>query len=188
MPSHQKTASTANADKRLSQLIKLKRMEKPDPAFWDKFDQEFRNRQLTTFVQIQPLHIRLRRVCLIVARKAAPPVAAAGAVALTFFAVTSTSFLTSSDSSEQSPAKTRVSQAPQRETEAAYFTVQTELKPAAEKARSFEQTIYQVNVLDNGSDKTSDYKLYATPVTFSQSGNTQSQGAGAQVLSRRADY
>lgn len=80
-------ARIADRDNRLSQLIQLKRAERPDLAFWDEFQRSFRSRQLTTLVRVQPWYTRLFRISILIARKAAAPTAALGAVAVTFVAV-----------------------------------------------------------------------------------------------------
>jgi len=40
-------------DERLRHLVQLKRQEKPDEAFWDKFDEEMRSKQLAALVRTQ---------------------------------------------------------------------------------------------------------------------------------------
>mgnify|MGYP001031017115 CR=1 FL=1 len=181
MRAHPQNASSTNADQRLSQLIKLKRMEKPDAAYWQRFDQEFRSRQLTTFVHIQPVHTRLRRACMLLARKAAPPVAAAGAVALTFFAATNTSYLADHDEIESPTA------APPRglagEPQEAYFLVSDGDASAPQEDATPSGTVYQIHALSNSGATADGYTLNTTPVTYSQRGTEQ--GAAAPVLSTR---
>lgn len=137
------TATTRNADQRLSQLIKLKRMEKPEAAFWDDFEREFRSRQLTTFVQIQPLHTRIRRAIQLAARKAAPPVAAVGAIGLTFLAVTNSRYLLSDASdSKQLSREQRHSSLGEKPTEA-YFTVERETASPTQSIEAVDAKLYR---------------------------------------------
>lgn len=186
MSAHPQTASAANADQRLSQLVKLKRLEKPDAAFWEKFEQEFRSRQLTTFVQIQPMHTRLRRACMIIARKAAPPVAAAGAVALTFFAVTNASYLTDGpDKALQSVPQTLASKE-KSDDPTAYFIVSAETPANNQAEESASDTIYQTNSLSSQARAANGYQLHTTPVTFSQ--KAAGQSSGANILSAQPNY
>ncbi len=184
MSTHPQTASSANADQRLSQLIRLKQLEKPDVAFWGEFEQEFRSRQLTTFVQIQPMHTRLRRACLIIARKAAPPVAAAGAVALTFFAVSNSEYLAKGTSEEKLAASSIAPQADQQPKQEAFFIVNAVDSTESEIETSTSDTIYQINALSSLSGTTNGYQLNATPVTYSQGIVT----GGANVLSKQPSY
>lgn len=184
MSTHPKTASSANADQRLSQLIRLKQLEKPDHAFWGEFEQEFRSRQLTTFVQIQPMHTRLRRACLIIARKAAPPVAAAGAVAITFFAVSNSEYLAKGTSEEKLATYVAAPQADPKTEQEAFFIVNAVDSAENEIEKSSSDTIYQINALSSLNGSTNGYQLNATPVTYSQGTAT----GGANVLSKQPTY
>lgn len=182
MTPNSKSPQSARAEKRLSQLIQLKRLERPDAEFWEEFEQEFRTRQLTTFVRIQPLHTRVRKACMILARKAAPPVAAVGAVALTFFAVSNTSYLLSSKDEDASTATTNPEIADVPEAVDSFFVVQTEDESAPETQESGIQPgmVYQVNLLQS-SGTSPEYQLNATPVTF-RHGKVE-QPFGAKVIS-----
>lgn len=186
MSAHPQTASATNADQRLSQLIKLKQLERPDAAYWQRFDQEFRSRQLTTFVQIQPVSTRLRRACMILARKAAPPVAAAGAVAITFFAVTSSPYLADSTEAELKPERIPFASTEKDETPPAYFVVNTEVAAPAQDEAPNRDTIYQVNALSSLGSKDEGYLLNATPVTYSR--DSVGLTNGANVLRQQPNY
>ncbi|MDQ8186097.1 hypothetical protein [Pelagicoccus sp. SDUM812002] len=186
MSKHPKTASAAKADQRLSQLIKLKRLEKPDAAYWEKFEQEFRSRQLTTFVHIQPMHTRIRRACMIIARKAAPPVAAAGAVALTFFAVTNASHFNQSPDDEIKSSRNELAPAQESEGQDAYFLVSVENSADSPQESDPSDTIYQVHELSNRGVTANGYQLNTTPVTFSK--NVAGQTATANILSQQPNY
>lgn len=185
MSHHPQIAAAANADQRLSQLIKLKQLEKPEAAYWEKFEQDFRSKQLTTFVQIQPMHTRLRRACMILARKAAPPVAAAGAVALTFFAVTNTRYLAKGTDTEAPATIPTLSQREAASEPEAYFIVSATQDTDTESKNTTSDTIYQINALSSLGGSTDGYLLNATPVTFSQSSATAS---GANVIGKQPNY
>ena len=72
---------------RVSELIRLKKSERPDAAFWDQFDHEFRNRQLTALVQTRSWRERAGTIALIVLRKSAVFTATASVLALGLFTV-----------------------------------------------------------------------------------------------------
>jgi hypothetical protein len=44
---------TPEAEERLSQLLRMKRQERPDADFWNKFDEELRSKQLSALVRTQ---------------------------------------------------------------------------------------------------------------------------------------
>lgn len=73
----------------LEQLLQVKRLERPDPAFWEDFDSELHRRQLAALVDAQPWHARLGRGLLVALRRTLPIGAAAAAVAAGFFALDS---------------------------------------------------------------------------------------------------
>lgn len=179
--------TTTTADQRLRQLIKLKQLERPDAAFWQRFEQEYRSRQLTSFVQIQPLHTRLRKACMIIARKAAPPVAAAGAVTLTFFAISNSSYMSSTEEATAPFAARLADSKAEVEAEGVYFIVENQPEDElAPSGPSRSETTYQINVLSKGSDPSRGYQLNAAPLSYSQSSIEQS--FGAQIISAPGDY
>lgn len=187
MSPHLKTSSSVNADQRLSQLIKLKKLEKPDDTFWTNFEQEFRSRQLTTFVQIQPMHTRLRRACLIIARKAAPPVAAAGAVALTFFAISNTQYLAKDASEVKSSASPTTPPTEPTPEPDPFFIVNVSESSATVPEHASSDTTYQINALSSFTGSSNGYQLNATPVTYSQR-STAAQTSGVNVLTKQPEY
>lgn len=63
----------------LEQLLKLKRSERPDAAFWDEFDRELRRRQLASVVAAPTWRARFARSLLVGLRRAVPVTAAAAA-------------------------------------------------------------------------------------------------------------
>lgn len=56
----------------LESLLKLKRAERPDPAIWDQFQDEFRQRQLQTLITPKPVWSHLPRFLLARSRLLAP--------------------------------------------------------------------------------------------------------------------
>lgn len=187
MPNASHIKATARADQRLSQLIKLKQLETPDAAFWESFQQEYRSKQLSSLVQIQPLHTRLRKACLIAARKAAPPVAAAGAVAITVVAANNFGYLAQTPQDEPAATPATIAPADSADKTAPYFLVQEQTSPAdKDNAPEEEGTIYQMNVLSHGYDSSNSYQLNATPVTFKYQQGKQS--VGAKIISAKPEY
>jgi hypothetical protein len=71
----------------LEQLLQVKRSERPEPEFWDRFDRELHQKQLSALVQAAPWYLRLGRIVGRLARRSAPVTAAAAAVAAGYFAV-----------------------------------------------------------------------------------------------------
>ena len=76
-----KPTNSANED-RLSELIRLKKLERPDGKFWDRFDRELRNRQLTALVQTSSWRERIGSMTLVALRKSAVFAAMASVLAL----------------------------------------------------------------------------------------------------------
>ena len=56
----------------LESLLKLKRAERPDPAIWDQFQDEFRQRQLQTLIAPKPVWSHLPRLLLARSRLLVP--------------------------------------------------------------------------------------------------------------------
>ncbi len=79
-------------DDRLSQLIKLKRQERPDEAFWDKFDEEMRSKQLAALVRTQSWYERAGKLSILIARKSAAMTATASILALGVFTISQTEY------------------------------------------------------------------------------------------------
>lgn len=68
----------------LEQLLKLKRSERPEPAFWEEFDRELRRRQLASVVAAPRWYTRLGRGMFVSLKRAAPVGAAAVAAVAGF--------------------------------------------------------------------------------------------------------
>ncbi len=71
----------------LEKLLRVKRAERPEREFWDRFDRELHQKQLAALVQATPWHLRLGRFVGRFARRSAPITAAAAAVAAGYFAI-----------------------------------------------------------------------------------------------------
>ncbi|MDQ8201665.1 hypothetical protein [Pelagicoccus sp. SDUM812003] len=171
MPIHPQHRLTAETDARLSQLIQLKKLERPDAAFWQRFEQEFRSKQLSSLVRVQPWRTRLYRLALVAARRAAPPTTALGAIALSLVALTNTSFLVQDD--REDPSETKLHDDPKTPNKP-QFVVGSETTPNDPLAPAFHQPlefethpVYQMNVMQNPLPQAEAYRLNAMPVTFS---------------------
>jgi hypothetical protein len=68
----------------LEQLLKLKRTERPDSAFWEEFDRELHRRQLASVVTTPTWRVRFARSLLVGVRRAVPIGAAATAAVAGF--------------------------------------------------------------------------------------------------------
>jgi hypothetical protein len=70
----------------VEKLLRLKRAERPEAAFWDGFDRELRRRQLATVVNSRPWYARFARGTWVALRRGLP-VGALGAAALAAFVI-----------------------------------------------------------------------------------------------------
>ena len=78
----------------LEKLLHVKRDERPEREFWDRFERELHQKQLSALVQAQPWYLKVGRLVVQLARRSAPLTAAAAAVAAGYFVVNGPSFLT----------------------------------------------------------------------------------------------
>ena len=85
--------NTNNRQISLEQLLRVKRTERPEPEFWDQFDHELRQKQLSALVHAQPWFVRLGRSIGLIARRSAPVTAAAAAIATGYFVVSGPSIV-----------------------------------------------------------------------------------------------
>lgn len=134
-------------DERLSHLIQLKRQEKPDEAFWLKFDEEIRSKQLAALVRTQSWYERVGKISILIARKSAAATATASILALGIFTVSETDYFT------EGQTTTRLTQ--------------TEpIHPKADEASAVDQPIFVVNDIHPQADVTEvdfSYGINATP-------------------------
>ena len=165
-------------DERLSELIRLKRLERPDAQFWERFEQGFRSKQLASLVRVHPWHERVGRALFLAAKKAAPATAATCALAVTFFAVSRPDLIGSKEAEPAAqPELAQDASAPRFSVDAASAdALDTELQPFAPATNALE---YQVRVLSKTySDP--NYELRADPMTLQtapQEGEDEELGA-----------
>lgn len=171
---------------RLSQLIALKRLERPDVAFWEQFEQEFRAKQLTSLVHVDPWYIRQTKKSYRLARKVYLPAAAGlSALAITLAGVTYYSQLATT---AKQPATTLV------ETEVAsdepLFIVQADKELTTPIIRGqqlqtvsvSQPTTYKVSIMAKPRTTTS-YRLIYSPVALTPNQSQQSNSTiGAKVI------
>ena len=181
---------------RLDQVIRLKRCERPDAAFWTKFEQGIRSKQLSSLVIYQPWYVRAGKTALLVSRKAAPATAAAGVFAIAVAAVTQSGFFASQDQPTPAAAPTIALSA---ETEPAnpLFAVaqeQTTFEPTItiEQQVSREPSaIYRVPVMARSQPATS-YELRYAPQTLTTVSSSEAGAApssmGAKVISTAREF
>ncbi len=172
MPTKKK--SSENKEDQLSQLISLKKRERPSEEFWKGFEQELRSKQLTALVKTQSWYGRLGRLSLILGRKSIAVAATAGTLALAFFAVPQMVQVSSTDDLQkeildlseiaQQPAKpVFIVDESTRETES---SIVGETFPQIDGA-----AIYRVNVMSQ-PESPERFTLVATPKTFTLEDNS----------------
>ncbi|MBN12160.1 MAG: hypothetical protein CMI17_04040 [Opitutaceae bacterium] len=134
-------------DERLSHLIQLKRQEKPDEAFWLKFDEEIRSKQLAALVRPQSWYDRVGKLSILIARKSAAATATASILALGIFTVSETDYFTGGQTTKS--------------------LSQTEpMLPTADDASAIDQPIFVVNDLHPQAEANEvdfSYGINATP-------------------------
>ena len=177
---------TPEADERLSQLLRLKRQERPDAAFWDKFDEELRSKQLTALVRTQSWHERLGKLSLLVARKSAAATAAVSVFALGIFAVSQSEFFTHQETNP-APAEVAINDTLSAPSAAPLFVVEESLSARDEIVNeNFVPTInaqptYEVHALRPQSSPKS-YQVIATPKQFTVGAPSNETSLGAKVI------
>lgn len=184
MPSLPHTRDKRSApEERISQLLQLKRCERPDAAFWIRFEKELRAKQLASLVRVQPLHQRLARACLYLARKVGAPTLAACAVATTLFIYTQ-------DLREGPAPKIATASEGESEPAAPLFIVDKLQPPLELDALMNEARLdYTVRTIERSS-QTPSYQLEAAPVTLTSRSlqASESQELGAKVLKSRSQF
>ena len=134
-------------DERLSHLIQLKRQEKPDEAFWFKFDEEIRSKQLAALVRTQSWYERVGKLSILIARKSAAATATASILALGIFTVSQSDYFTGGQTTT-SPTQTEP------------------MHPEADDASAIDQPIFVVNDLHPQAEANEvdfSYGINATP-------------------------
>ena len=176
---------TPQKDESLSQLIRLKKCEKPDAAFWAKFDEELRSKQLSAIVVRQPWYLQLARRLLEFARKATLPSATAAALGLVCYQSANLILVQNAQEDRVAAPVVAVEKSSPISSEPIHFEVAATL----EDQFSFDgPAIYGVNVLAKNAPSER-YTLEASPKTFT-SGQHASQGTqlGAKIIRSSRDF
>lgn len=174
-------------DDRLSQLIQLKRRERPDAAFWDKFDEELRSKQLAALVRTQSWYERLGKLSILVARKSAAVTATACVFALGVFTISKTEYFAGEQPTasviqeEASLAKSDISIAEQP-----MFVVEDAFQQTVGIESEFAYGInstptYEVNALFRKQLPVS-YQIIAEPKQFTAGQIDAGNGLGAKII------
>ena len=180
---------TPEADQRLSQFLRIKRQERPDAAFWDKFDEELRSKQLSALIRTQSWYERLGKLSLLVARKSATATATVSVFALGIFAVSKSEFFVHSELDTAQPEF-----ASNQELATQYpivfsplFVVEEDLAAIEEPTEyAFTQTIdaqprYEIYSLTQRISSTG-YQINAAPKQFTAGGTSSETRLGAKVI------
>ena len=173
---------------RLSELIRLKKSERPDAAFWDQFDRELRNRQLTALVQTRSWRERAGAIALVALRKSAVFTATASVLALGLFTAHKTGLFpgAASDSKEQG-METPIAQSDESIDATPIFVVEntaaTPSDTVADSSASYLGTpSYEVHRITKQSVPVS-YRIMAEPKQFrARQSPTEQQSLGAKII------
>jgi hypothetical protein len=156
----------------LEQLLKLKRTERPDAAFWEEFDRELRRRQLASVVATPTWRVRFARSLLVGVRRAVPIGAAATAAVAGFMALQRpTEKVTSTPEETAAMATPAVAPvvaevAPSLPTPVSAPEVSAEEEPVFERPSTSEPR-FVVNEFVTRSSPTRTYVTVTSPNTFS---------------------
>ncbi|MCH6255428.1 hypothetical protein MLD52_02625 [Puniceicoccaceae bacterium K14] len=188
MPNKKQISKQDN--ERLSELIRLKRSEKPDEAFWEKFDEDLRSKQLSALVETHTWYARTGKLSLLLAKKSAAVLATGGALALTFLAINP---LQVSETPSTPTAPVTASLETEDVIEAPLFVVDSQntielSQPATTLDSQIKEfslpATYGINVLSPDRSDSS-FKLNTQPKTFTTSNRQSSSeqtGFGAQII------
>jgi len=175
-------------DARLSELIRFKKRERPDEAFWDQFDRELRNRQLTALVQRRSWKERLGNIALVALRKSAVFAATASVLALGLFTAHKTGLFPGANlKSEAQTTETAVLPEATPKAETPIFVVENSEAGPSEVAMDSSPTFfgspsYEVRRITKQSVPVS-YQIMAEPKQFRASQTlTEQQNLGAKVI------
>lgn len=179
----------SKADERLSQLLRMKRQERPDATFWDRFDEELRSKQLGALVRTQAWYERAGTFFLLIARKSAAATAAVSVFALGIFAISRSDYFADQEiQAPQSPLAAENSIAMPSQDAAPIFVVEESFQSAhgadIENAGIHADAphFYEVHALHPQSAPKS-YQVIASPKQFTAGGTTAaSNGLGAKVI------
>jgi hypothetical protein len=175
-------------DARLSELIRLKKRERPDEAFWDQFDRELRNRQLTALFQRKSWKERLGSMALVALRKSAVFAAAASVLALGLFTAHKAGWFPGAHiESESQAAETAAIPGAAPKVDTPIFIVEKSAAAPGEVAMDYSPVFfgspsYEVRRITKQSVPVS-YQIMAEPKQFRASQPlTEQQSLGAKVI------
>ena len=173
---------------RLSELIRLKKSERPDAAFWDQFDREFRNRQLTALVQARSWRERAGAIALIILRKSAVFTATASVLALGLFTVHKAGLFPGVMTDSKGPlVETPIAQGEEPLVETPIFVVENTVAAASDVVADASLDYlgapsYEVHRITKQSVPVS-YRIMAEPKQFkARQSPTQQQSLGAKII------
>ncbi|MDE0767567.1 MAG: hypothetical protein OSB19_04190 [Opitutaceae bacterium] len=180
---------TPEAEERLSQLLRMKRQERPDADFWNKFDEELRSKQLSALVRTQSWYERLGKTSLVIARRSTTATATVSVFALGIFAVSKSEYFANNDleATQPSVAATNEAVALNATNAAPLFVVEEHFVAALEPEepvfiQSFDaQPLYEIHTLTQRASS-SNYSINAAPKQFTVGGQANGTSLGAQVI------
>ncbi|MGK0239896.1 MAG: hypothetical protein ACI92G_003378 [Candidatus Pelagisphaera sp.] len=180
---------TPEAEERLSQLLQMKRQERPDANFWDKFDEELRSKQLSALVRTQSWYERLGKMTLVVARRSATTTATVSVFALGIFAVSKSEYFANNDLEATQAAAAAANEAGLQiaTNELPLFVVEENFVAALETMEHAliqpinVQPLYEIHTLAQRTSS-SGYSINAAPKQFTIGGQANGISLGAKVI------
>lgn len=172
---------------RLSQLIQLKRRERPDAAFWDKFDEQLRSKQLAALVRTQPWYERLGKLSILLARKSAAVTATACIFALGVFTISKSEYFAGNQpTADDSQIETSLTANDASIAVQPMFVVEDSRLLADGNEQEFAYGInaipsYEVNTLTKKQIPVS-YQIIAEPKQFTAGQIDAGNGLGAKII------
>ena len=191
MPRPEPKTRPSETDERLSQLLALKRLERPDAAFWQTFEQEFRSKQMSSLVGVESWQRRYLRFLARFAQKASIPGAAvASALAIGFLGFNQLGQLAESPDAPTEVAGKEI----ESPTEALFVVQPTSQSQFDSQAKEIinlpPPATYQVSVMSKPNDATS-YQLFSSPIILSPQAvenSTSESGLGAKVITTEKSF
>ena len=175
-------------DARLSELIRLKKSERPDAEFWDQFDRELRNRQLTALVQTRSWRERVGAIALIVLRKSAVFTATASVLALGLFTAHKAGLLPGATTDSKGPlVETPIAQGEEALVDTPIFVVENTVAAQSDVVADASLDYlgvpsYEVHRITKQSVPVS-YRIMAEPKQFrARQSPTEQQSLGAKII------
>ncbi len=178
---------TPEADTQLSQLLRLKRQEKPDDAFWNKFDEELRSKQLAALVRTQTWYERVGKLSLLVARKSAAATAAVSVFALGIFVVSKSDYFASEEMIAGEIAQASASDTALETTPEAPLFVVEEFATSQENAENVflpaidAQPFYEIHAMKKQTAPVN-YQIISAPKQFTVGGSATEATLGAKII------